>query len=63
MDFGAEKLVRLLIIDDGVHKAEQITSSLRATGMQIRAEFAEIARICIPFLKIKRSTWYYSRLI
>jgi diguanylate cyclase (GGDEF)-like protein len=41
MDFGVEKLIRLLIIDDGVHKAEQITSSLRATGMQVRAEFAE----------------------
>ena len=41
MDFGAEKLIRLLIIDEGVHKAEQITSSLRAAGMQIRAEFAE----------------------
>jgi diguanylate cyclase (GGDEF)-like protein len=41
MDFGVEKLIRLLIIDDGLHKAEQITSSLRATGMQVRAEFAE----------------------
>ncbi len=41
MDFGVEKLIRLLIIDDGLHKAEQITSSLRATGMQLRAEFAD----------------------
>ncbi|MCP4767369.1 MAG: EAL domain-containing protein [Gammaproteobacteria bacterium] len=36
-----EKLIRLLIVDEGYHKAEQITSSLRATGMQVRAEFAE----------------------
>ncbi len=36
-----EKLIRLLIIDEGFHKAEQITSSLRATGMHVRAEFAE----------------------
>ena len=36
-----EKLIRLLIVDEDFHKAEQITSSLRATGMQVRAEFAE----------------------
>ncbi len=36
-----EKLIRLLIVDEGYHKAEQITSSLRATGMHVRAEFAE----------------------
>jgi len=36
-----EKLIRLLIVDEGYHRAEQITSSLRATGMQVRAEFAE----------------------
>jgi PleD family two-component response regulator len=36
-----EKLIRLLIVDEGFHKAEQITSSLRATGMHVRAEFAE----------------------
>ncbi|MFT5597203.1 MAG: diguanylate cyclase (GGDEF)-like protein [Urechidicola sp.] len=41
MDFGVEKLIRLLIIDADLHKAEQITSSLRAIGMQVRAEFAE----------------------
>lgn len=35
------KLIRLLIVDEGLHKAEQITSSLRATGMHVRAEFAE----------------------
>ena len=36
-----EKLIRLLIVDEGFHKAEQITSSLRAAGMHVRAEFAE----------------------
>jgi diguanylate cyclase (GGDEF)-like protein/PAS domain S-box-containing protein len=36
-----EKLIRLLIVEEGFHKAEQITSSLRATGMQVRAEFTE----------------------
>jgi len=36
-----EKLTRLLIVDEDFHKAEQITSSLRATGIQVRAEFAE----------------------
>ena len=35
------KLIRLLIVDEGFHKAEHITSSLRATGMHVRAEFAE----------------------
>ncbi len=36
-----EKLIRLLIVDDGFHKAEKITSSLRAAGIHVRAEFAE----------------------
>ena len=36
-----DKLIRLLIVEEDFHKAEQITSSLRATGMQVRAEFAE----------------------
>lgn len=36
-----DKLIRLLIVDEGLHKAEQLTSSLRATGMHVRAEFAE----------------------
>ena len=35
MDYE-EKLIRLLIVDEGYHRAEQITSSLRATGMQVR---------------------------
>ncbi|MFT5400628.1 MAG: diguanylate cyclase (GGDEF)-like protein/PAS domain S-box-containing protein [Gammaproteobacteria bacterium] len=36
-----DKLIRLLIVDEGFHKAEQITSSLRAAGLHVRAEFAE----------------------
>ena len=36
-----DKLIRLLIVDDDPHKAEKITSALRATGIQVRAEFAE----------------------
>jgi diguanylate cyclase (GGDEF)-like protein len=35
------KLIRLLIVDEGFHKAEQITSSLRANGLHVRAEFAQ----------------------
>ena len=36
-----DKMIRLLIVDEDPHKAEKMTSSLRATGMQVRAEFAE----------------------
>ena len=36
-----EKLIRLLIVEEDSHRAEKITSSLRATGMHVRAEFAE----------------------
>ncbi|MCP3689129.1 MAG: EAL domain-containing protein [Gammaproteobacteria bacterium] len=43
MNSEVEKLIRLLVIDEGLHKAEHIVSSLRATGMQVRAEFAEDA--------------------
>ncbi|MCP4433116.1 MAG: EAL domain-containing protein [Gammaproteobacteria bacterium] len=41
MKSDVDKLIRLLIVDEGLHKAEQITSSLRATGLHVRAEFAE----------------------
>lgn len=53
MDFDVEKLIRLLIIDEGLHKAEQITSSLRATGMQVRAEFAEDSEDMCAMLESK----------
>jgi diguanylate cyclase (GGDEF)-like protein/PAS domain S-box-containing protein len=41
MENETEKLIRLLIVDEGLHKAEQITSALRAAGVQVRAEFVE----------------------
>ncbi len=41
MKSEVDKLIRLLIVDEGLHKAEQITSSLRATGLHVRTEFAE----------------------
>jgi len=41
MQAESEKLIHLLIVDEGRHKAEQITSALRAAGVQVRAEFAE----------------------
>lgn len=53
MDSDVEKLIRLLIIDEGLHKAEQITSSLRATGMQVRAEFAEDSEDMCTMLESK----------
>ncbi len=48
-----EKLIRLLIVDEGYHKAEQITSSLRATGMHVRAEFAEDSEDMCDILESK----------
>lgn len=41
MNSDTEKLIRLLIVGEGLHEAEQITSSLRAAGIQVRAEFAD----------------------
>ena len=48
-----EKLIRLLIVDEDFYKADQITSSLRATGMQVRAEFAEDGEDMGEMLKSK----------
>jgi len=48
-----EKLIRLLIVDEGFHKAEKITSSLRATGMHVRAEFAEDGEDMVEILENK----------
>ncbi len=48
-----EKLIRLLIVDEDFHKADQITSSLRATGIQVRAEFAEDGEDMGEMLKSK----------
>ncbi len=53
MKSEVDRLVRLLIVDEGLHKAEQITSSLRATGMHVRAEFAEDAEDMCGILENK----------
>ncbi len=53
MKSEVDRLIRLLIVDEGLHKAEQITSSLRATGMHVRAEFAEDAEDMISILEDK----------
>jgi len=37
----SDKLIRLLIVDEGLHQAEVITSSLRSSGIHVLAEFAE----------------------
>jgi multidomain signaling protein FimX len=41
MHSDSEKLIRLLIVDEGLHQAEQITSSLRSSGLHVLAEHAE----------------------
>ena len=48
-----DKLIRLLIVDDGFHKAEKITSSLRAAGVHVRAEFAEDSEDMSEMLRSK----------
>ena len=48
-----DKLIRLLIVDEGFHKAEKITSSLRAAGVHVRAEFAEDSEDMEEMLKSK----------
>ena len=53
MENETEKLIRLLIVDEGLHKAEQITSALRAAGVQVRAEFAEDSEDMAKILKDK----------
>ena len=53
MDPDTEKLIRLLIVDEGMHKAEQIVSALRAAGVQVRAEFAEDAEDMAEILQNK----------
>ena len=53
MKSEVDRLIRLLIVDEGLHKAEQVTSSLRATGMHVRAEFAEDAEDMSSILEDK----------
>jgi diguanylate cyclase (GGDEF)-like protein len=53
MDSDIVKSIRLLIIDSCLHKAENITSSLRATGLQVRAEFADNSESMYAILETK----------
>ena len=46
-----EKLIRLLIINENLHKVEQITSSLRAAGLQVRGEFAGDSEVMCDLLE------------
>ncbi len=41
MNSESEKLIRLLIVDEGLHQAEVITSALRGSGLHVLAEHAE----------------------
>lgn len=43
MSSDSEKLIRLLIVDEGLHQAEIITSALRGAGLHVLTEFAEDA--------------------
>ena len=36
-----DKLIRILIVDKGLHQAEKITSALRGYGLHVLAEHAE----------------------
>jgi len=53
MKIEVEKLISLLIVDENLHKAEQITSSLRAAGIQVRASFASDAASMCEILESK----------
>jgi diguanylate cyclase (GGDEF)-like protein len=53
MDSDIVKSIRLLIIDICLHKAENITSSLRATGLEVRAEFADNSESMYAILETK----------
>lgn len=54
MKIEVDKLISLLIVDEDLHKAEQITSSLRAAGIQARAEFASDAAGMRAILESKK---------
>jgi len=53
MKIEVDKLISLLIVDEDLHKAEQITSSLRAAGIQVRAKFASDAAAMSEILEDK----------
>ena len=43
----SDKLIRLLIVDKGLHQAEKVTSALRGYGLHVLAEHAEgTANMC-----------------
>jgi len=41
MNSESDKLIRLLIVDEGLHQAEVITTALRSSGLHVLAEHAE----------------------
>ncbi len=41
MDTQTNTLIRLLIVDESLHEAEQLVSLLRSAGLHVKAEFAE----------------------
>lgn len=41
MDIHRDSMIRLLIVDESLHEAEQIVSLLRSAGLHVKAEFAE----------------------
>ena len=41
MNSESDKLIRLLIVDEGLYQAEVITSALRSSGLHVLAEHAE----------------------
>lgn len=53
MHSDSEKLIRLLIVDEGLHQAEQITSSLRSSGLHVLAEHAEDAEDMVEIINSK----------
>lgn len=41
MDTQSDSLIRLLIVDESLHEAEQLVSLLRSAALHVKAEFAE----------------------
>ena len=53
MDSSSDKLIRLLIVDEGLHQAEVITSALRSSGLHVLAEHAEDSADMCEIIKKK----------
>lgn len=49
----SDKLIRLLIVDEGLHQAEVITSALRSSGLHVLAEHAEDSEDMSEIIKKK----------